>query len=402
LSVMPGTRLSFFRYRLHSFHFFAVTGRAMIRFFDTSLTSGRITSARAPSIILISLYFILFSLSGAAGEGDKQKPVLLMISMDASIYTNMEIKLQRELALSIDSHTLVVENDFQFTKTTIAERIDEIRKLENAKNCDVAIWITPMDENIASLQMAVLAPGQFTIRSVEVNMENSGIGELSIAIRELLRDIRIPLDTMPGTQPSRKSSRREAKSGAPPQTSPGQSPSTSNKSRYFLSVDMGVESGFQRITSPPLVFTGAIGLGLTHSSGFQLGTIFHFFNALPFGPSNTDIKTFGFRPGVQFRFLWRMKNLSLGPFLSILAAYQKTRIAQGEAILHKENWWNCTVEPGLLLLFPAGKSVQFLIRSAVGVDLRQIIVKQTSDESILYKPPRLTGRISAGINFMFP
>lgn len=360
--------------------------------------------------ILLSVCFTLLPCVGIANGHSNQKPVLLMLFLEASDYSEIEISLQKELALSIESHRITIENNFQFTKTTIPERIDEIRKLEKAQNCEAAIWITPIRDHVVSLQMAVLAPGQFTIRSVEANVENNEIGELTIAVREMLADIRISVETQPAIQPPREKNQRKAVTGVPLQPPAAQSPAAQSPAarppvasqafNYFLSVDTGVESGFQHTTAPPILLTGALGLGLSHASGVRLASIISIFGALPFEPTDSTITTYGIRPGAQLSFTWRKKFLWMGTFLGVSAPYQVARISKDDALLQKAKWWNCAFEPGLLLLFPVGKSIQIQIRSSVGMYVKQIIFKQRSDESTLYAPPRFTGSIAAGVNFM--
>jgi hypothetical protein len=355
--------------------------------------------------ILLSVCFTLLPFVGIANGHSNQKPVLLMLFLEASDYSEIEISLQKKLALSIESHRISIENDFQFAETTVPERINEIRKLDKAQNCEAAIWITPIRDQVVSLQMAVLAPGQFTIRSVEATVENNDIGELTIAVREMLADIRISVKTQPAIQPPQKKNQRRAVTGVPlqppaAQSPASQSPVTSPAFNYFLSVDTGVESGFQHTAAPPILLTGAFGLGLSHSSGIRLASIISIFGALPFEPTDSTITTYGIRPGVQLSFIWRKKFLWLGPFLGVSAPYQIARISMDDAFLQKVKWWNCAFEPGLLLLFPAGKSIQIQIRSSVGVYVKQAIFKQRSDESTFYTTPRFTGSIAAGVNFI--
>jgi hypothetical protein len=360
--------------------------------------------------ILLSVCFTLLPFVGIANGHSNQKPVLLILFLEASDYSEIEISLQKKLALSIESHRITIENDFQFTKTTVPERINEIRKLDQAQNCEAAIWITPIRDHVVSLQMAVLAPGQFTIRSVEANVENNEIGELTIAVREMLADIRISVETQPAIQPPQEKNQRKTVTGVPLQPPAAQSPATQSPTaqspiaspayNYFFSVDTGVESGFQHTTAPPILLTGAFGLGLSHASGVRLASVISIFGALPFEPTDSTITTYGVRPGAQLSYIRRKKFLWLGPFLGVSAPYQIARISMDDAFLQKVKWWNCAFEPGLLLLFPVGKSIQIQIRSFADIYVKQTMFKRRSDESTFYAPPRFTGSIAVGVNFM--
>ncbi|MBN2716068.1 MAG: hypothetical protein JXX14_09455 [Deltaproteobacteria bacterium] len=192
------------------------------------------------NIILASCLLFLTAGKSSADDTATHKPVLLMLFVDDSELSETETSLYEELKLYIQTHQVAVEYGFRFTGTTIPQQIEGIRQLEKAQNCDAVIWITPKDSQTVTLQMAVLAKGQFTIRSVDADVDPTQSGELTIAVRELLADIQIPMTPTPVPRQPPKEDGEIKTAGIVPLPPQSKNHPAPKPTRIVLSLDGGI------------------------------------------------------------------------------------------------------------------------------------------------------------------
>ncbi|MBN2528410.1 MAG: hypothetical protein JXR76_18625 [Deltaproteobacteria bacterium] len=339
---------------------------------------------------------MVFAHPSDAQDDAAEKPTILMLFMASSEISSIESALRNELELNIDTHRLKIEPDFIFQTETITEKIGEIRKLESATDCDAVVWVEKSGEHAVTLQMVVLAPGQFTIQSVEANVARDGIGELMIAARELLNDIQIPVHS-PKVE-SQKPQQNTPNDTTPP-GQPVPSAQRAHTAKAFFSIDGGAAGDFKRGDSSPLFLNGSLSLGAQYSSRIRLALLLSASGASPWGSSDSIRKFVGVGPGVQLGVTWTTGMLALTPFVTLTIPYQAIRISLENEFETKDKWWNGCVSGGVSMQFPLSRHFHIYLHPALNVYLEQKVFKRMSDGSAVFTTPRFMGNVAVGFRY---
>jgi hypothetical protein len=338
----------------------------------------------------------------AGAETHSKKPVLLMLMTTRADMRALQETFRDELVLELETHTLTVQSEFEFASENLSERIDEIRRVAAAVHAEAVIWLEKKSDGTVSLQLVATAPGQSTVRSVEAGPDGDVEGELAVAARALLKDIRIAVvereEPVPG--PPRNASLDDGRSSSVTEAS-SNTPQPKSRPSWVRKLTASVEAfgRMQGTPGPVVLLGGALSFVLERTEGMTASLAVAVF-ASPATPIESGtIQLWGIRPGIGIGYLFRKRSLQWGPYLEVQAPWHRSSISLRGVSPFDDTWWNLRFLPSLEIRFGLHQRVQLLLRPGVGVQVLQRVFERASDGARIYVSPYAEWHLTVGVIF---
>lgn len=345
-------------------------------------------------ILTATVYLFAVSPRAEAATKGEHKPILLMLEMENEEIQSLQTRFQKELALELVTHTLLVKPAFQFSSDNMSLRIEEIRKIASTDNAEAVIWLEKTKVDTISLQLVAPAPGQSMMRSMEAKQGRDTAGELVIAARALLKDIHI---TLKERDPAERSGVAVKPIEAEASGEKAAPPNNDRAAIMRLAAGLDTSGGFQGNTASPVLMGGIVTIGIGRIRGGHADLSLAVFSA-PFPQiANGTFQTIGIRPGLGLGYLWGKQVVSLGPYLGLQVPWQKVSISVDGNRVSTDSWWNFRVVPSLDLRFQFHRSVLLCLRPGLGIHVKQEAFERASNGAAVYSSPYLDWNLVLGV-----
>lgn len=346
---------------------------------------------RSASIIRHVYLFALVCLAviraNATEDGDA-RPTLLMLMIDSPDIADIQVSFKDELKMALETHSLETISPFRFASENMTGRIEALRHISSERQAEAVIWLEPVDATTISLQVVVPGPGRSMARSVEAKISEDAVGELVIAAREILEELRISMaerqrpaaaETAP---PGGSSEQPDPGNTEPP--SPGRpSPGTA----LHVALELATSGGFGGFAKSPVLVGGAMSASMHSASGWFLAFSIAFSGVPGFSIDDGSFQSWGIRPGAAVGYLWTRGRLSLGPHLGLQAPWQT---ASASLRGHREitdSWWNFRMVPAMDIQMRLHRRILLSVRPGLGISVTRVVFRRQSDAAVIYKSP---------------
>jgi hypothetical protein len=353
----------------------------------------------------ITLFFIIFLLMPIVtpvlceNKTVPSKPIVLMLIVESEALATLQEMFKDELAMELSTHVILTKSMQGFSVDGFSARLEDIRQIAVTSGAEVVIWLEQTNKDKVSMNLLAAAPDHAMLRSVGTTLSGRDTaGELAIAARELLEEMHINLKENPShlqevAPPSPPPDERNASPGAIPPSEIDRS----NRRRTQLSLGLVTTGGFKNTEQSPIMFGGAVSIGLYWKSGLYADLSLDAFTNPSSTLQNGTFRTVGVRPGMGVGYLWERGLATFGPYLGLQAPWQTAKTAIGVNRESKDSWWNFRTAPSFDLRIRLHRNILLSMTPGLGILVHQEVFERVTDGVDIYESPYLDWHIKCGI-----
>ncbi len=324
---------------------------------------------------------------------ETQPSILVLFVASDSTGVAREGRFVRELGMALNGMAVEVVHleNTGFDVLPLAQQIESVRRLLERHDAVAVTWINVASSELLLLHLVAVSTGRALVRLVETELRQDSEAILAMAARELLGTAF--LFEQPSSGPIEEAV-ESVRHGA------GMQADTPAEQRASLILSSRANGGIAGFSGQSIELGGGVALGYRLVAGLH-GRVYLGATGGPIGNSRGDEKLQGWSliPGIQFAYVWRVKQVGLGPLVSVEVPWLHLHIAEDETNYQFAHW-NLRAALNLELAWYIGRVAAFTLQGGLGASPRQLEFRRASNRERVLATPFLSWNLGLGISFV--